>query len=223
MSNPNSCQKKVHGGAYTLYGGAACYRQSFTLSQLCQCRVLSVDYGMPPDHPFPKAVDDVVSVYMELLSNPGVVPGKQGTYKPADLGIYGMSAGGGLSAATILCLKDRKLPLPAVVGLFTPWVELDNIGDSRFTNHQLDLALFQNNGLLSASAALYAGPYTLRHPYISPVYGDPSGWPPTIFISGTRDLLLSDSARLHRALRNAGNADAELHVTEGIWHIVTGK
>jgi acetyl esterase/lipase len=158
---------QIHGGAYVFYAGDGCYRNSFSLSQLCQCRVLSVDYGMPPDHPvsleldilhhlesrlnsvsyqqFPKAIEDVLAVYLALLSTPNLIPGKQGVHKPQHLAMYGMSAGGGLAAATVLWLKDQKQPLPAVVGLYTPWVELDNIGDSRWTNQMLDLALFQVN------------------------------------------------------------------------------
>ncbi|KAI9004996.1 alpha/beta hydrolase fold-domain-containing protein [Hyaloraphidium curvatum] len=222
-ANQDKLFLQVHGGAYTLYTGSRCARNVQRIPDICQVRALSIDYRSAPDHPFPAALDDVAAVYLALLSTPNLIPGRSGTYKPSQIGMFGVSAGGGLIAATVLYLKDNKHPLPAAVALFTPWAELDEIGDSRFTNKHLDLSLFEHaGGVLEASAKLYAGSYSLKHPYISPVYGDPRGWPPTIFVSGTRDLLLSDSCRLHRALRNAGNRDTELHVTEGIYHSVTG-
>lgn len=181
------------------YGGDACLRQSFVLSRRCQCRVLSIDYRMPPDHPFPKAVTDVISVWKELLSNPSAIPGVAGPFKAENMAMYGMSAGGGLSAAAILYLKDQKLPLPAAVGLYTPWVELGNVGDSRWTNMSLDLALFQHEGILGEAGKLYAGSYSLTHPYVSPVYGDPKGWPPTIFVGTIASARSDDCSSCVRA------------------------
>ena len=129
--------------------------------------------------------------------------------------IGGASAGGNLAAATVLRARDEGLPLPAGVVLLTPGVDLTEASDSLQTNLGLDPLLGGDGGTVFA---LYAGSHDLADPYVSPLFGDfTTGFPPTILTTGTGDLLLSDTVRMHRALRNAG-VDAQLHVTEAGGH-----
>lgn len=198
----------VHGGAYVFYGGEAGIGEAILAAYHGKMKVVSVDYRMPPDHPFPAALDDTIAVYKELLK----------TYKPENIAIFGTSSGGGLAAAVVLRLRALNVPLPAAVGLGTPWVDVTRTGDTLYTNEQIDDVLVVSGGLLNAAAKLYAGPVDMKDPLISPLYGEFSkGFPPTILISGTRDLLLSCTVRMHRQLRQAG-IEAELHVFEGISH-----
>jgi epsilon-lactone hydrolase len=198
----------IHGGAYVFYGGEAGVGEAILAAHHSKMKVVSIDYRMPPDHPFPAALDDTVAVYEELLK----------TYKPEDIAIFGTSSGGGLAAAAILRLRDLKVPLPAAVGLGTPWADVTRTGDTLHTNEQIDDVLVVYGGLLNAAAKLYAGPVDMKDPLISPIYGDLSkGFPPTILTSGTRDLLLSCTVRMHRKLRQAG-IEAELQVFEGMSH-----
>jgi acetyl esterase/lipase len=160
---------------------------------------------MPPDHPFPAALDDAVAVYRELLKE----------HAPANIGFVGLSAGGGLAAATVLRVRDLGLPLPAAAVLLTPEADLTEAGDTFATNEDLDIVLKKPMPILNK---LYAAGADLRNPYLSPVFGDFSkGFCPTDLQSGTRDLLLSNTVILHRALRRAG-VDAELHVWEAMPH-----
>lgn len=111
--------------------------------------------------------------------------------------------------------RDEGLPMPAGLLLLTPATDMAGIGDTRETNRFLDVSLYGGAGEGPAS---YAGTADVNHPYLSPVYGTfTKAWPPTLLASGTRDLLLSDTVRMHRALRRAGVA-AELHVTEAGAH-----
>lgn len=198
----------VHGGAYVYFGGDLSVLEGVRYAMDGQYRVVSVDYRMPPDHPFPAAVDDSLAVYRELLT----------IYEPENVAIFGGSAGGGLAAATVLQARDAGLPLPAAVVMNTPWSDLSKNGDSYFSNHGVDPILPSYDGVLGAAAKLYAGEYDLKHPLISPVYADYSkGFPPSLLITGTRDLLLSSTVRLHQAIKEAG-FDADLLVFDAMWH-----
>ena len=194
----------IHGGAWILGGGEVCKSTALMTSAATGARVWSVDYRMPPDHPFPAALDDCVAAYRRLLEE----------RRPEDIIVGGGSAGGNLAAALILRARDESLPLPAAVVLNTPATDLTRSGDTLQTNLGLDTVL---TGDLEPPVLLYAAGRDLRDPYISPLYGDLAGFPPTILTSGTRDRLLSDTVRMHRALRAAGVA-AELHVLEAAGH-----
>lgn len=197
----------LHGGGYVFLGGDLSVMEGLGLAA-SGYRVISVDYRMPPDHPFPAAVDDGVAVYRELLKR----------YEPDGIALFGASAGGGLTAAVALAARDAGLPLPGAVVMHTPWADLSKTGDSYFTNAGVDPVLPSYDGLLAESAAVYAGAAGLEHPLVSPVYADFSGgFPPALLSTGTRDLLLSCTVRLHRELRRAG-VPAELHVFEAMWH-----
>jgi epsilon-lactone hydrolase len=196
---------EIHGGGWTEGGGAIGRKRAADTSEELKAPVWYVDYRMPPDHPYPTPLDDCVSAYRALL----------GERTPAEIVIGGPSAGANLAPATVLRARDEGLPLPAGVILVSVAGDLAAAGDTWFTNEGVDTVL---RGMHLDSALLYAGGHDLRDPYLSPIYGDfTRGFPPTMLISGTRDKLLSDTVRLHRALRRA-EIDAELHVWEAATH-----
>ena len=197
----------VHGGAYGFGGGDASVREAVTIARTAGITVVSVDYRMPPAHPFPAAVDDTVAVYRALLER----------YKAKHIAFGGTSAGGGLALATVHQLKNLKQPLPGAIYAGTPWADLTKTGDTLFTNEGIDRVLVTYDGSLGASARLYANGHDIKDPLLSPVYGDFTDFPPTILISGTRDMFLSDTARTHRKMRVAGVV-ADLHVFEALSH-----
>jgi monoterpene epsilon-lactone hydrolase len=197
----------LHGGAYVLYPGEAGAGEGMVMAGYGRFHVVSVDYRMAPDHPFPAALDDAFAVYEALLAR----------HDPARMAVFGSSAGGGLTLALMLRARDAGLALPAAMAPGTPWADLTGQGDSRQANEFVDNVLVSDRGVLSAAAALYAGGADLADPRISPLLGDFRGLPPAILTSGTRDLLLSDAARVHRKLRQAG-VDAALQVLEAQSH-----
>ncbi|WP_020599165.1 alpha/beta hydrolase [Spirosoma panaciterrae] len=197
----------IHGGAYVFSAGKAGIREGILLATLLKMPVLSVDYKMPPDHPYPAALDDVIGAYKGLLD---MYP----TYKVV---IGGTSAGGGLTMAAILRMKELKLKLPNAVFLGTPWSDLTKTGDSYYINEGIDRSLVTNDGFLESAAKLYGNGISLKDPYLSPIYGDLSGFPPTFLVTGTRDLFLSNTVRTHRKLRDVGT-EADLVVIEGMSH-----
>jgi acetyl esterase/lipase len=196
---------EIHGGEFIFGAGECCRAMAFGTARRVGARTWAVDYRMPPDHPFPAGLDDCLTVYEALLAD----------HRPEELIVGGASAGGNLAAATVLRARDEGLPLPAAVVLMTPGVDLTASGDSLQTNLGLDPLITTSS---SPAFGMYAGGHDLTDPYVSPLYGDFSaGFPPTILTTGTRDMLLSDTVRMHRALRSAG-VDAELHVTEAGGH-----
>lgn len=197
----------VHGGAYVFNGGVAASGEAVLLADACKTRALSIDYRMPPEHPFPVAVNDVLAVWKAVVAE----------HEPGKIAMAGTSAGGGLIMATMIWLKELNLPKPAVLFVGTPGADLTKTGDSMYLNAEVDNALGRYEGRMEACVKLYAAGRDLDDPLISPLYGDLSGFPPTILISGTRDLLLSATIRTHRKLRSAG-VTADLHVYEGMSH-----
>ncbi len=190
---------EMHGGALILCGGEMCRIMGIGTAMRLQRRVWSIDYRMPPEHPYPAALDDCMAAYRALLAE----------RSPSEIVVSGGSAGGNLAAALILRARDEGLPLPAGVILGTPEIDLTESGDSFHTNLGVDPSL---RSLMPVNL-LYADGHDLTHPYLSPLFGDLKGFPSTILTTGTRDLYLSNTVRMHRALRAAGVA-AELHVTE---------
>lgn len=197
----------IHGGALIMGGGQVCKAFGLLTAIKLGTRVVAVDYRMPPDHPYPAGLDDCLVFYRALLRD----------YDPADIIVGGGSAGGNLTAAMLLRARDEGLPLPAGAVLISPEADLTESGDTFRTNAGVDAM-----GTLIKANLLYAGGHDLSHPYISPLFGDFSkGFPPTILTTGTRDLFLSNTVRLHRKLREAG-VEADLHVTEAAAHMVFG-
>ena len=151
-------------------------------------------------------MDDVVAVWTELLK----------TRNPTTMALGGTSAGGNLTLAAALRLKDLGLPLPAAIMLGTPAVDMNKTGDSRFLNDGVDHGLAWD-GVAAEAVKIYANGHDYSDPYLSPIHGDVSGFPPTYLVTGTRDLLLSDTVLMHAKLRRAG-VHADLHVYEGFAH-----
>jgi acetyl esterase/lipase len=202
-ADPQRVVYDLHGGALVYMGGPQVATSAAFAALRTGYAVLSVDYRMPPDHPYPAGLDDCVAVYRALVDRFGA----------ANIVVSGVSAGGNLAAATVLRARDEGQPLPAGVALLTPEVDLTESGDSFRTLLGLDRL-----GLLMPLNLLYAAGAPLDHPYLSPLFGDFSkGFPRTFLQAGTRDVFLSNTVRMHRALRNAG-IEAELHVWEAMPH-----
>jgi acetyl esterase/lipase len=205
--NRNRLLVHVHGGAYVLGGGEAAAREAVLAAYFGKIEAVSVDYRMPPDFPFPAAIDDSLAVWKEVTKS-------RDTRK---VGLFGTSTGGGMTLALVLKMKEQKLPLPGAIMAGTPWSDLTKSGDTFYTNEYVDNVLGSYDGLLDAAARLYAGKHDLKEPLISPIYGDLKGFPPSILVSGTRDLFLSITVRMHQKLLQNNNV-SELLVFEGESH-----
>lgn len=197
----------IHGGGYVFLPGKAGLQEGLLMAAKGGYKVVSIDYRMAPDHPYPAAMDDAMTVYREVLKQ-----------YPADrIGVFGTSTGGGMTLALVLRARTEGLPLPGAVAPGTPWSDLTKTGDSYFTNEGLDTMLVSYNGFLKGAAEIYANGHDMKDPQLSPVYGDLSGFPPTLLTSGTRDLFLSNTVRVHQKMREAG-VNADLIVIEGLSH-----
>jgi epsilon-lactone hydrolase len=197
----------IHGGGYVCFAGESGITEGICHAAFLKIPTISVDYRMPPDHPYPAALDDVIAAYKGLLE----------LYPDYKIVIGGGSSGGGLTMAAILKMKELKLRLPDAVFLGSPLSDLTKTGDSYYINEGIDRVLVTKDGFVDAAVKLYANGVDLRDQYLSPIYGDLSGFPPTFLVTGTRDLLLSNTVRVHRKLRDAG-VEADLVVIEGMSH-----
>jgi epsilon-lactone hydrolase len=195
----------VHGGGFNSDSGSLV--EGIPISNLTQTTVVSVYYRLAPEHPFPAAVDDTEAVYKELLK----------TYKPEKTGLFGTSAGAILTAEAAVRLRLDGLPLPAALGIFSGTGDMSQRGDSQ--------ALYTVNGfggLLKPPSKgtpdnPYIGKTNPKDPVLSPLYADLRGFPPTLFVTSTRDSLLSGTTILHRAFLRAG-VDGQLVVFEALPH-----
>lgn len=196
----------IHGGGWILFGG----RGTMALAKIAAMQfgsiTCAVDYRMPPDHPFPAGLDDCLAVYRDLLARHGA----------GNILVSGSSAGGNLAAALMLKARDTGLKKPAALVLDTPATDLTNSGDSWTVLDGLDPVLRDPGGV--GSAELYLHGADPRDPYLSPLFGKLAGaFPPTYLRTGTRDRLLSDTIRMHAALR-AADVPADLYVAEAMPH-----
>jgi acetyl esterase/lipase len=205
--NRNRLLIQVHGGCYVLFPGESGTAEAIMMAGFGHFRVISVDYRMPPDAYFPAALDDAMTVWKAALK----------MEKPQNMAIFGTSAGGALTLEMILRAKQLGLPLPGAIAPGTPMSDSTKTGDSFNTNALVDNVLVSPDGFCHAAAMFYAHGHDLKDPLISPIYGDMHGFPPAILTTGTRDLLLSNTVRVHRKLREAG-VDAYLQVYEGQSH-----
>lgn len=194
----------LHGGALVVGGGEACRAGAQMQADHHGVLCYGVDYRMPPEHPYPAGLDDCLTVYRYVLER----------HASNAIVIGGRSAGGNLAAAMVLRAREEGLPLPAGLVLLSPQVDLTESGDSFEVNQMVDVVL---PGRLTANNRLYANGADLAHPFLSPLFGDLAGFPPTFLQTGTRDLFLSNTVRMHRALRRVG-ARTELHVFEAMPH-----
>ena len=205
--NRNRLLIHVHGGCYLLSPGEAGTAEAVMMAGFGHFKVISVDYRMPPEAYFPAALDDAMTVYKAALK----------MARPRNMAIFGTSAGGALTLEMILRAKQLGLPMPAAIAPGTPMSDVTKVGDSFNTNAMLDNVLVSPDGFCDAAAKFYANGHDLKDPLLSPVYGDMHGFPPAILTTGTRDLLLSNTVRVHQALRAAG-VEAYLQVFEGQSH-----
>jgi epsilon-lactone hydrolase len=197
----------VHGGCYVLSPGESGTSEAIMMAGLGHFKVISVDYRMPPEGYFPAALDDAMTVYKAALK----------TSDPKKMAVFGTSAGGALVLEMMLQAKRRGLPLPGAIAPGTPMSDVTKTGDTFYTNEMVDNVLVSRDGFCDAGTRVYAHGHDLKDPLLSPVYGDMHGFPPAILSTGTRDLLLSNTVRVHRKLREAG-VDAQLEVYEGQSH-----
>lgn len=197
----------VHGGGYAM-GSLATHRALCArLSRLARMRVLNVAYRLAPEHPHPAAVEDAVAALRWLYA--------QG-FAPSRVAIGGDSAGGGLTLATLLALRDAGGPLPAAGVCISPWTDLSASGDSIRTKASVDPMVTE--GPLRQMAAAYLGGKDPRTPLASPLFADLRGLPPLLVQVGEAELLLDDATRLASRARDAG-VDVTLEVWEGMFHV----
>ena len=207
---PNHADKTlihVHGGCYVLSPGEAGTSEAILMAGFGHFKVISVDYRMPPDAYFPAALDDAMTVYKSILK----------TADPKNIAVFGTSAGGALTLEMMLRARQLGLPMPGAIAPGTPMSDVTKTGDSFYTNEMVDNVLVSRDGFCDAATRVYANGHSLADPLLSPVNDDMSGFPPAILTTGTRDLLLSNTVRVHRKLRQAG-VEAQLQVFEGQSH-----
>ena len=210
IATPETNGKRVlinlHGGGFNSDSGSLI--EGIPIANLAKIKVVSVYYRLAPENPFPAAVDDVVAVYRELLK----------TYKPQSIGIFGTSAGAILTGEVAVKLKQLQLPLPAALGMFSTLADFSQPGDSRqiFTLDGLpgNLQPVDPNHLPDDQ---YVAKTDRKDPVLSPLFADLRGMPPSLLVTSTRDLLLSDTTIFHRALLRAGD-NAQLVVFEALPH-----
>lgn len=196
----------VHGGGFTVGGGEAAIYPAMQMAGMAKCKVYSIDYRMVPEVAFPVPLDDTLEGYRFILKR----------HKPQSVAVFGPSAGANLAPAMVLKARDLGLPLPAACAMHSSPSDMTTWGDSGYTNDTIDIVLRHMMPELTANYVRdYPDP---KHPHLSPVYGDyAKGFSPSILTSGTRDLLLSGTVRLHRAMVRGG-VKAELHVWEAMTH-----
>ena len=196
-----------HGGAYVM-GSCQSHRPCVShIAREAGIQALLPEYRLAPEHPFPAAIQDAVAVYRALL--------EQG-FEPANIAVAGDSAGGGLTAAMLLSLRDAGDPLPGAVGLLSPWLDLSGQGESMTT--RVDQDPWFNPEDLPHVTRNYCDDSELRDPLVSPVYADASGLPPTLIQVGNDEILLSDSERFADNMRASGG-QVEVDVWPGMWHV----
>ncbi|MEW5847716.1 MAG: alpha/beta hydrolase [Myxococcota bacterium] len=196
----------LHGGGYVTCSIETHRELMVRLARASRCRVLAVDYRLAPAHPFPAALDDAVAAYQFLLD--AGVP-REGIF------VAGDSAGGGLTLALLMTLRDRGVSLPRAAMCISPWTDLAATGATLQTNARTD---YIPADLIVPCAQQYAGTHDLRHPLISPLYGEWHGLPPLLIQVGGAETLLDDSRRVAERARAAG-VSVTLEVAEDMFHV----
>ncbi|MFZ5757182.1 MAG: alpha/beta hydrolase [Pseudomonadota bacterium] len=197
----------LHGGGY-FFGSPRSHRTlTWRISQAGRMKVLAVDYRQPPDHEYPAPIWDVVRVYRWLLAR---------GYEPQNIFIGGDSAGGNLTLVSMLKFRELGLPLPAGAVLISPWADLTATGDSLRENARHEPYIPVN--VLKFLARVYAGEHSPHDPFLSPIYGDYSGFPPLLIQVGGNEVLLSDAERVEAAAKKA-RIPVKLTVYPGMMHV----
>jgi monoterpene epsilon-lactone hydrolase len=196
-----------HGGVYALGSAALGADLASEIGRRIDASVISVEYRLAPEHPYPAAVDDAAAAYDALLQR-GVAP--------TDIVLAGESAGAGLAVAALVAARDRGLPMPAAALLMSPWADLTLTGASMDTKQGIDPLLSRDRFL--PAVADYVGGHDPSAGLISPIFGRLSGLPPLVIQAGSNEVLLDDAVRL------AGRAGADdvavtLDITPGVPHV----
>ena len=196
-----------HGGGYTT--GSCLYARSLTykLAENTGFEVLSFDYRLAPEHPYPAASEDAMKAwnYLMLLG-----------YGARDVIVAGDSAGGNMALSLVLKLKQEGRRLPKGIVLLSPWTDLMSTGKSHVTRAEVDPVL--NAEYIEKSIQCYAEGQDLENPLISPLYGDFTGFPPTLIQVGDNEILLNDSIALHKKMLKE-DVNATIHIFKGMWHV----
>ena len=200
----------LHGGGYVL-GSVQSHRPLIErLAKRCGCRVLALDYRLAPEAPFPAAVDDAVAAYRWLLAQ-GIAAKR--------IAIAGDSAGGGLTLATLVALRDAGDPMPACAVPISPWTDMEGTGASMQTRAAVD-PMVQKAALIEL-AGMYLDGADPKHPLASPLHADMTGLPPLLIQVGDAETLLDDTTRLRDKLAASG-VDATIEVWDEmihVWHL----
>lgn len=190
-----------HGGGY-VFGSVNSHRPLIEfLAGAGDLRILAVNYRLAPEYKYPAALEDALASYGYLL--------KSG-YRPEQIGVAGDSAGGGLSLALAMKLRDMNKPLRGALALFSPWVDVTASGDSVKERAHRDTMLAASSE--NYFSHCYAHPDQWRTPYVSPLFGDLKQIPPMLIHVGTEEILFSDAERLAEKAEKS-----ELDVTYKIW------
>lgn len=196
-----------HGGAYAACSSTTHQDLISRLSRASGAAALGVDYHLAPEHLFPAAVEDSIAAYNWALGH---------GFEPGNIILAGDSAGAGLVLSVLLAAKDSGVPLPAAGLCFSPWVDLECIGESMSANDHLDD--FIKFGGLSARAQSYLGDADPKHPWASALHADLRGLPPLLIHVGSAETLLDDSTRLTALCKDAG-VDVTLKIWEDMVHV----
>jgi acetyl esterase/lipase len=199
-----------HGGVYVISDAFLAASLASQVGRRTGAKVISVDYRLAPEHPYPAAVDDAFAAYEALLHN-GIAP--------PDIVFAGDSAGGGLAIATMVNARDRGLPLPAAAFVMSPYVDLTLAGATMETRREVDPLLSRE--LLQPRVTDYTAGQDAALPLISPLFADLSGLPRLIIQAGTHEVLLDDAVRLAQQAATADVA-VTLDITPGVPHVFQG-
>ena len=204
---PRNVVLYFHGGVYVIGDAFQAADLASQVGRRTRAKVISVDYRLAPEHPYPAAVDDALAAYQALLDN--------GT-APSDIVFAGESAGGGLAVATLVNARDHGLPQPAAAFVMSPYADLTLAGATMDTKREVDVLMSREN--LQSRISDYTAGHDAALGLISPVFADLSGLPPLIIQAGTHEVLLDDAVRL---ARQAATADVQvtLDITPGVPHV----
>jgi acetyl esterase/lipase len=196
-----------HGGVYVMGDAALAADLASQVGRRTEAKVISVDYRLAPEHPYPAAVDDAFAAYEALLDN-GI--------PPVDIVLAGESAGGALAVATLVNARDHGLPLPAAAFVMSPYADLTLAGTTMETKREVDPLISRE--ALQPRVTDYTAGQDASLGLISPIFADLSGLPPLIIQAGTHEVLLDDAVRL---ARQAASADVEvtLEITPRVPHV----
>ncbi|MGD0936129.1 MAG: alpha/beta hydrolase [Streptosporangiaceae bacterium] len=195
-----------HSGVYVLGDAFQAANLASQVGRRTRAKVISVDYRLAPEHPYPAAVDDALAAYEALLHDTA----------PQDIAFAGESAGGGLAIATLVNARDHRLPLPAAAFVMSPYADLTLAGTTMQTKREVDPLMSREN--LQSRVTDYTAGQDPALGLISPIFADLSGLPPLIIQAGTHEVLLDDAVRL---ARQAATADVEvtLDITPRVPHV----